>query len=157
MPAPVTPKYLIKESEANTPRKGDRYTPGTHMDFNWFCTEHHVWILGFHKNDTPFVQAKNEPGYLQRVCAHGQAIALTIEKNSADTENGLQIAYTLDEMVTRAEGVFARHCLLKVLALHCYIVGHAAAVQIIRTTRTRLRCLQSAGQAPPMQGCSRLF
>ena len=53
---------------------------------------------------------------------------LTIEnKNPSDTENGLQIGYTLDEMLTRAEGFLRGIGLVKNFAPIVYIVAHGSS------------------------------
>ena len=53
---------------------------------------------------------------------------LTIEnKNPDDIENGLQIGYTIDEMVTRAEGFLRGIGLIKNFAPIVYIVAHGSS------------------------------
>ena len=53
---------------------------------------------------------------------------LTIEnKSPSDIENGLQIGYTLDEMLTRAEGFLRGIGLVKNFAPIVYIVAHGSS------------------------------
>ena len=53
---------------------------------------------------------------------------LTIEnKNPSDIENGLQIGYTIDEMLTRAEGFLRGIGLVKNFAPIVYIVAHGSS------------------------------
>ena len=53
---------------------------------------------------------------------------LTIEnKNPDDIENGLQIGYTLDEMVARAEGFLRGIGMVKNFAPIVYIVAHGSS------------------------------
>jgi hypothetical protein len=74
-PAPVTPKYLIKEFDAKEPRKGEPiYTKAYSRIFYWFCVKHNVWLLGIRKKNANDVQSKNEPCDLKCLWSHGQAI-----------------------------------------------------------------------------------
>ncbi|HEY5771225.1 MAG TPA: putative inorganic carbon transporter subunit DabA, partial [Chitinophagaceae bacterium] len=105
-PAPVTPKYLIKEYEAKEPRKGEPiYTKLTHEFFTGFVLSiiYGFWALAkklqmlFNPKMSPAIS--NAYGHMDRQSA------LTIEnKNPNDIENGLQIGYTIEEMIARAEG-----------------------------------------------------
>jgi uncharacterized protein YbcC (UPF0753/DUF2309 family) len=74
-PAPVTPKYLIKEYNAKEPRKGEPiYTKLTHEFFTGFVFKYYVWFLGSRKKIADAFQSENEPGYFQCIWSYGQAI-----------------------------------------------------------------------------------
>ena len=54
--------------------------------------------------------------------------ALTIEnKSTDDTENGLQVGYTLDEMSARAEGFLRGIGMLKTFAPIVYVIAHGSS------------------------------
>jgi hypothetical protein len=63
-PAPVMPKYLIKESGANTIRKEELiYTKYTHGIISGVFPEHWFWLLGFCKKDANAFSPQDEPGH----------------------------------------------------------------------------------------------
>jgi uncharacterized protein YbcC (UPF0753/DUF2309 family) len=128
-PAPVTPKYLIKESEANTPRKGEPlYTRHTHGFLTGFALSITFGFWAFIKTILHLFKPKMSPAISNAYAHMDRQSLLTIEnKTPADTENGLQIGYTLDEMVTRAEGFLRGIGLVKVFAPIVYIVGHGSS------------------------------
>ncbi len=107
-PAPVTPKYLIKEHDAKSIRKDELiYTKLTHGILSRFFIKYQFWILAFVKKIQLLFRPKMSPAISNAYGHMDKLSALTIEnKNPADTENGLQIGYTLDEMVIRGEGFY---------------------------------------------------
>ena len=128
-PAPVTPKYLIKEFDAKEPRKGEPlYTKLTHGFFTGFVLSitYGFWALG--KKMQMMFSPKMSPAISNAYGHMDRQSALTIENKSPDdVENGLQIGYTIDEMVTRAENFLRGIGLVKNFAPIVYIVAHGSS------------------------------
>ncbi|MBL7731907.1 MAG: DUF2309 domain-containing protein [Chitinophagaceae bacterium] len=128
-PAPVTPKYLIKESQAVMERKDEPlYSKHTHGLFTGLLLSltYGFWALGkkmqmmFNPKMSPAIS--NAYGHMDR-----QSQLTIVNKNINDTENGLQIGYTTDEMVARAEGFLRGIGLVKEFAPIVYIVAHGSS------------------------------
>ncbi|HET6721296.1 MAG TPA: DUF2309 domain-containing protein [Chitinophagaceae bacterium] len=128
-PAPVTPKYLIKEFDAKEPRKGEPlYTKLTHGFFTGFVLSitYGFWALG--KKMQMMFSPKMSPAISNAYGHMDRQSALTIENKSPDdVENGLQVGYTVDEMVTRAENFLRGIGLVKNFAPIVYIVAHGSS------------------------------
>ncbi len=128
-PAPVTPKYLIKESDAKSSRKEELlYTKHTHGIFSGFFLSISFGFWAFIKKLQMMFRPKMSPAISNAYGHMDKQSKLTIEnKNPADTENGLQIGYTLDEMAARAEGFLRGIGLIKQFAPIVYIVAHGSS------------------------------
>ena len=128
-PAPVTPKYLIKEYDAKEPRKGEPlYTKLTHGFFTGFVLSitYGFWALA--KKMQMMFSPKMSPAISNAYGHMDRQSRLTIEnKSPGDVENGLQIGYTIDEMTTRAEGFLRGIGLIKDFAPIIYIVAHGSS------------------------------
>jgi uncharacterized protein YbcC (UPF0753/DUF2309 family) len=128
-PAPVTPKYLIKEFDAKEPRKSEPiYTKLTHGFFTGFVLSltYGFWALG--KKMQMMFSPKMSPAISNAYGHMDRQSGLTIENKSVDdVENGLQIGYTIDEMVTRAENFLRGIGLVKNFAPIVYIVAHGSS------------------------------
>lgn len=128
-PAPVTPKFLVKEYNAGAIRKDEAlYSKHTHGVFTGFLLSitYGFWALArkfqmmFNPKMSPAIS--NAYGHMDRQSA------LTIEnKNIDDTENGLQIGYTVEEMTTRAENFLKGIGLIREFAPLVYIVAHGSS------------------------------
>lgn len=128
-PAPVTPKYLIKESEATSTRKDELiYTKHTHGFLTGFALSITFGFWAFVKTVLNLFKPKMSPAISNAYGHMDMQSVLTIEnKSAADVENGLQIGYTLDEMVARAEGFLRGMGLIKNFAPIVYIVAHGSS------------------------------
>lgn len=128
-PAPVTPRYLIKELEAKELRKGEPlYTKHTHGFFTGFVLSltYGFWALA--KKLQMMFSPKMSPAISNAYGHMDRESVLTIEnKNPGDVENGLQIGYTIDEMTIRAEGFLRGIGLIKNFAPLVYIVAHGSS------------------------------
>ena len=128
-PAPVTPKYLIKEYDAKEPRKDEPiYTKLTHGFFTGFVLSitYGFWALG--KKMQMMFSPKMSPAISNAYGHMDRQSALTIEnRDPADVENGLQVGYTVDEMTARAEGFLRGIGLVKNFAPIVYIVAHGSS------------------------------
>jgi uncharacterized protein YbcC (UPF0753/DUF2309 family) len=128
-PAPVTPKYLIKEYDAKTVRKDELiYTKLTHGILSGFLLSISFGFWALAKKVQLLFSPKMSPAISNAYGHMDKLSALTIEnKSTADTENGLQIGYTLDEMVTRGEGFLRGIGLIKNFAPIVYFVAHGSS------------------------------
>ncbi len=128
-PAPVTPKFLIKEFNAKAPRKGEPlYTKHTHGFLTGFALSITFGFWAFARTVLNLFKPKMSPA-ISNAYAHMDKLSeLTIEnKDPGDIENDLQIGYTLDEMVARAEGFLRGIGMIKNFAPTVYIVAHGSS------------------------------
>lgn len=126
-PAPVTPKYLIKETDAKGNRKNDaHFSKQSHsLVSGWLISQ----TLGFWSAVRlainifkPTVTPATSTSF-----RHMNKLAkLTIE-HTHDTEGDLQVGFTVPEMVTRAENLLRSIGLVSDFAPLVYIVGHGAS------------------------------
>jgi uncharacterized protein len=128
-PAPVTPKYLIKEYEAKTPRKTEPlYTKHTHGFFTGFALSITFGLWAFVQTALNLFKPKMSPAISNAYGHMDKQSVLTIEnKDPNDIENGLQVGYTLEEMCARAEGFLRGIGLVKNFATIVYIVAHGSS------------------------------
>lgn len=128
-PAPVTPKYLIKESDAKSIRKGELiYTKLTHGILSGFLLSISFGFWAFVKKIQLLFSPKMSPAISDAYSHMDKLSTLTIENNNpADIENGLQIGYTLDEMVMRGENFLRGIGLVKNFAPIVYFVAHGSS------------------------------
>ena len=128
-PAPVTPKYLIKEHDAKSVRKNELiYTKLTHGILSGFLLSISFGFWAFVKKIQLLFRPKMSPAISDAYAHMDKLSTLTIEnKNPADIENGLQIGYTLDEMVTRGENFLRGIGMVKNFAPIIYFVAHGSS------------------------------
>ncbi|HSN60164.1 MAG TPA: putative inorganic carbon transporter subunit DabA, partial [Ferruginibacter sp.] len=128
-PAPVTPKYLIKEHNAKSIRKEELiYTKYTHGILSGFFLSIGFGFWAFVKKIQLLFRPKMSPAISNAYGHMDKLSTLTIEnKNATDVENGLQIGYTIDEMVTRAEGFLRGIGLVKNFAPIVYFISHGSS------------------------------
>lgn len=128
-PAPVTPKYLIKEHDAKSIRKGELiYTKLTHGILSGFLLSISFGFWAFVKKIQLLFRPKMSPAISDAYAHMDKLSVLTIEnKNPTDIENGLQIGYTLDEMVTRGENFLRGIGMVKNFAPIVYFVAHGSS------------------------------
>ncbi|MEQ1678295.1 MAG: putative inorganic carbon transporter subunit DabA, partial [Chitinophagaceae bacterium] len=128
-PAPVTPKYLIKEAEATSVREEELiYTKYTHNILSGFFLSIAFGFWAFVKKFQMLFRPKMSPAISNAYGHMDKQSVLTIEnKNPADIENGLQIGYTLDEMAARGEGFLRSIGMVKHFARVIYIVAHGSS------------------------------
>lgn len=128
-PAPVTPKYLIKEEESREKQERDfHFTKQTHSLFRgWLITQ----TLGFWSAVKLFVnifKPSVSPATAISFRHMDKFSKLTIECLHPDhKENGLQVGFTVDEMATRVEGLLKSIGLVKDFAPLVYVIGHGSS------------------------------
>jgi uncharacterized protein YbcC (UPF0753/DUF2309 family) len=128
-PAPVTPKYLIKEFDAKTERKGELlYTKHTHGFLTGYALSLSFGFLAFVRTVLNLFKPKMSPAISNAYGHMDKQSVLTIENKSPnDVENGLQVGYTLEEMADRATGFLKGIGLIDNFAHIIYIVAHGSS------------------------------
>jgi uncharacterized protein YbcC (UPF0753/DUF2309 family) len=128
-PAPITPKYLIKEQDTKHKRKTDVHftNKSTSLFRGWVMST----TLGFWSACRLFLQIfrpKLSPAAAVSFNHMDKFSNLTIEnKHHGDMENGLQIGFTIEEMATRVEGLLKSIGLINNFAPIIYLVGHGSS------------------------------
>ncbi len=128
-PAPVTPKYLIKEAGAKKKRGRDvHFTKHAHSFYGgWLISQ----TLGFWSALRLFLNVFRptmSPATASSFRHMDKFSRLTIENKGVDSrENGLQIGFTVEEMAQRVEGLLKSIGLVKDFARIVYVVGHGSS------------------------------
>ncbi len=128
-PAPVTPKYLIKEYDAKSSRREELiYTKHTHGIVSGFFLSIGFGFWAFVKKMQMMFRPKMSPAISNAYGHMDTQSKLTIEnKSPTDIENGLQVGYTMDEMITRGENFLRGIGMIKNFASVIYIVAHGSS------------------------------
>lgn len=128
-PAPVFPKYLIKEKGANNWRKRDlHYNPKSHgMVLGWLYAQ----TLGFFSAFklfanlvSPNVSAATSLSFQHMDKDSELTVAYSHEVKE---ENGLQVGFSVEEMAVRVENLLKSIGLVKNFASIIYVIGHGAS------------------------------
>ena len=128
-PAPVTPKFLIKEEGPKGKRGKELHmTKNTHGLFQgWFISQ----SLGFWAAAKLFVNVFRptmSPATASSFRHMDKFASLTIENDSPEhIENHLQVGFTIDEMVIRVENLLRSIGLVKDFAPIVYVLGHGSS------------------------------
>jgi uncharacterized protein YbcC (UPF0753/DUF2309 family) len=128
-PAPVTPKYLIKEFGTDSRRKKELlYSTGSHTLLRGGL---YTLMLGFLAGFRIFqhlFRPKMSPAISNAFAHMNDSAQLTIEnKSPEDRENGLQIGFTVEEMTARVEGQLRGMGLIKDFAPIIYVLAHGSS------------------------------
>jgi uncharacterized protein YbcC (UPF0753/DUF2309 family) len=128
-PAPVTPKYLIKESGNMTVRKHELlYNSKSHHFFEgtFFTLGLGFWAAV--RMLMNIVRPKMSPAISNAFLHVGDDAELTIENfNPGDTENGLQIGFSINEMTVRVEMFLRNIGMIKNFSPLVYVVAHGSS------------------------------
>lgn len=128
-PAPITPKHLIKEVDANEKRETDaHFTKRSHNLFQgWLISQ----TLGFWSALKLFMnifRPTMSPATASSFKHMDKFAKLTIQNPHPDhVENGLQIGFTIDEMVVRVENMLKSIGLVENFASLVYVMGHGSS------------------------------
>lgn len=128
-PAPVNPKFLIKEVGVKRKNEKDAYfAKHSHSLFRgWLITQ----TLGFWSALRLFInifKPSMGPATASSFKHMDQFSKLTIEnKRPEHRENDLQVGFTVDEMATRVEGLLRSIGLIKNFSNLVYMVGHGSS------------------------------
>jgi len=128
-PAPVTPKYLIKEYDVTKKRAHDLlYTNKTHQLTTGFLS---TFVFGFWsairlvKN---LFFPKQSPAISNAFLHMNAKGKLTVENQSpTDIENNLQIGFSVEEMATRVASLLNGIALTKNFAPIVYVIAHGSS------------------------------
>ena len=128
-PAPMHPKYLIKELGTTEKRKSDpHFQKNTHTLFRgWLISQ----TLGFWSAFKLFLNIflpSASPATASSFSQMAKVSKLTItSKNPDHKENHLQVGFTIEEMATRVEGLLTSIGMVKDFAPLIYIIGHGSS------------------------------
>lgn len=128
-PAPVTPNYLIKEQNSTTKlQKEAHLSKYSHSLLRgWLISQ----TLGFWAALKLFYNVFKptmSPATASSFKHMDKFSTLTIEnKNITDTENGLQVGFTVTEMTDRVENLLKSIGLIKNFSSLVYVVGHGSS------------------------------
>jgi len=128
-PAPVNPKYLIKEIGVRRKHEKEaHFAKNSHSLFRgWLITQ----TLGFWSAVKLFInifKPSTSPAMASSFRHMEKTSKLTIENRSlAKRENDLQIGFTIEEMAQRVEGLLKSIGLIKNFAPIVYVVGHGSS------------------------------
>ena len=128
-PAPVTPKHLIKETGSKHKHEKDYHLTkqSHHLITGWIISQ----TLGFWSALRLFFnifKPSMSPATATSLRHMDQFSKLTIENKSlTDREQNLQIGFTIEEMVTRIEGLLKSIGLITDFAPLVYVIGHGSS------------------------------
>ena len=128
-PAPVTPKYLIKEYEVEDEREHDSlYTRQSHgLWFGAINSLTHGFLSAIRMPLNLF-RPRMSPAISNAFTHMTKNSKLAIEnKNSDDIENGLQVGFTIEEMTNRVESVLRGIGLTTNFSSLVYVIGHGSS------------------------------
>lgn len=128
-PAPVTPKYLVKEYDVKEKRKHELlYTKKTHTFLEGFLFSLSLGLVAAVKLFLNIFKPKMSPAISNAFAHMSMYGQLQVEnKNPEDRENGLQLGFTIDEMATRVEGLLRGIGLVENFAPLVYVVAHGSS------------------------------
>lgn len=131
-PAPVFPKYLVKEIGNNGKiKKEAHFSKLSHSLFHGWLISQTLGFISALKLALNVFKPSDMPAMASSFTHVGKVSGLTIEnKDPEDKENGLQIGFTIPEMIQRVEGVFnstGLNGVSKTFAPIVYVVGHGAS------------------------------
>lgn len=128
-PAPVTPKYLIKESGTTHKRQSEPLLSKTsHSLFQGWLITQTLGFLSAFKLLLNIFRPTMMPAMASSFAHMDKVSNLTIENKSPDDkENDLQIGFTIEEMIQRVEAQLKSIGMTKDFAPIVYVVGHGAS------------------------------
>jgi uncharacterized protein YbcC (UPF0753/DUF2309 family) len=129
-PAPVTPKYLIKEAGA-LKKGGQRdlhFTKHSHSFYSGWLISNTLGLWSALRLFVNIFKPSMGPATASSFKHMDRFSRLTIEnKNPQHRENDLQIGFTIPEMAQRVEGLLKSIGLVKEFAPVVYIIGHGSS------------------------------
>lgn len=128
-PAPMTPKYLIKEYETKEKRETDvHFSKHSHSFYGGWLISQTIGFWSAFKLFWNIFRPTVSPATALSFRHMERSSQLTIEHKGPDQfENGLQIGFTIDEMAERVEGLLMSIGLVKDFAPIVYVIGHGAS------------------------------
>ena len=128
-PAPVTPRYLIKELDTKEKRKKDVFLAKlTHNVFQGWLISQTVGFWSAFRLFLNVFRPTNTPASASSFKHMDRFSKLTITcTDPSHQENGLQLGFTVDEMVSRVEALLKSIGLTKDFAPLVYVIGHGSS------------------------------
>lgn len=128
-PVPVTPKFLIKETDSKGTREKDvLYHKYAHTSLRGFFLSLSLGIWAAVKLALTVFRPKMSPAITNAFANMHKDSTLHIENtNPNNMENGLQLGFTVEEMATRVENLFRGIGLIKDFAPLVYLVSHGSS------------------------------
>jgi len=128
-PAPVTPKYLIKEVNNSDPHEKELLHSKKSNSF--FYGIFYSLFLGFYafiKLGLTVFRPKMNPAISNAFAHMGKEADLQIENQGLDQiENGLQLGFTIDEMAVRVTGLLKGIGMVSNFTDIVYVVAHGSS------------------------------
>lgn len=127
-PAPVTPKFLIKELPRKKKRAKDfHYNKKSHsLLFGWLISQTLGYTSAF-KLFLNIFKPSMSPATSSSFKHLNKKSQLVIENtNPKETVDGLQVGFSIEEMANRVEGILKSIGLVENFAPIVYVVGHGA-------------------------------
>lgn len=126
-PAPVTPKYLIKELPVNHKRDHEfMYSPLSHSLIGGTVFTLGLGAVAAGKLFLNLFRPKMSPAISNAFSHMNTEAPLTVE-HTGQHENGLQIGFTVEEMTNRVETLLRGTGMLKDFAPIIYILAHGSS------------------------------
>jgi uncharacterized protein YbcC (UPF0753/DUF2309 family) len=130
-PAPITPKYLIKEVAGDDPRahaKEVMYTKHSHTLVRGFFFSYLLGIPALGKLITNLIKPTMSPAIADAFAHMDPNADLTIvHTGDQDKEKGLQVGFTVEEMTDRVEKLLRCIGLAKNFSPLVYVIGHGSS------------------------------
>ncbi len=130
-PAPVTPKYLIKEIPKHNPHahgKEVMYTKHSHKLVRGFLLSYLLGIPALGKLVANLINPTMSPAIADAFAHMDPSADLTIvHTGEQDQERGLQVGFTVKEMTDRVEKLLRCIGLAKNFAPLVYVIGHGSS------------------------------
>jgi len=128
-PAPVTPRYLIKEIDTQHKRKSELlYTPKAQGLIPGLVISATLGVWAGVQLFLNLFRPKMSPAISNAYAHMDKHSTLTIENKGIEfQENGLQIGFTVEEMAVRVEGLLRGIGLIKNFAPIIYAIAHGSS------------------------------
>ncbi len=128
-PAPVTPKYLIKEKEGDSDRKHELlYSKKTHSFLEGFAITLSLGFWAAIKLFLNIFRPTMSPAISNAFSHMNLDSELVIENTDpSHKENGLQVGFTVHEMADRVENLLRGIGLIQNFSELIYVVGHGSS------------------------------
>ncbi|HJP96067.1 MAG TPA: DUF2309 domain-containing protein [Candidatus Saccharimonadales bacterium] len=130
-PAPVTPKYLIKEVATDNVREHAKeimYTKHSHKLVRGFLLSYVLGIPALGKLIANIINPTMSPAIADAFAHMNPSAELTIvHAGEQDKERGLQVGFTTKEMADRVEKLLRSIGLTKDFSSLVYVIGHGSS------------------------------
>lgn len=127
-PAPVTPKYLIKEYDVKGHRKQELlYTKKAHSFIEGFFISLSLGVVAAFRIAQNLFSPKMSPAISDAFAHMNIDGQLLIENKGLQMENGLNLGFTVAEMAFRVENLLRGVGMIKDFATIFYVVAHGSS------------------------------